>query len=800
MHSTKTLRIVLAAAASCIGLLASAPASHAAVASSLHADPACDIRDAADGEAAIDTELGYGFCDDGVPSLALAPGPGGLIPNATGASAITVPARYETAGNTHAGLPGKALDAASMAGADPTGNIAIDADISIPTSAPPAGGYPIVFMMHGCCGGNKTSWEAATIDAGGERWHYSNAWFASRGYVVVTYTARGFVDVNNRGSTGETQLNSRSFEVNDYQALACNVLAAAEEEDFDDVSGRADDPGVVDVQINPNKVVATGGSYGGGFSWLALTDPKWKCNADTGADTIDMSLAAVAAKYGWTDLAYTLVPNGMHSQDPGDLPAFDGCDTGPRDLDGDTCPGTPAPVGTPKTSIIGGLYLTGQFGADHTTFSPEIAEAFACLQGSYPLEDNPACANTLATILPRFLRERSAYYQNDFFAKFDGGMDDDPSYVTPIFNAATFTDPLFPPYENRRMTNRLLDAMASYPIQTYHGDYQHFVQNKAKEWGDLCGGDRHVCTFADYGSTLTGLNGPPAGLVATGVTTRLNRFLDAFAAPSANQAEPDPASDVTASLQVCPQNAGELGVAPNEPGPRFNAPDFEDLAPNTLTVDIAGAQTTTSKAAGNSHALNADPIGNSAANGSRCPVESSVAGAGVASYTSDALASGVTATMIGSTKVTADFSLTGSTAGLQLNARLYDVFPSGTAVMVDRGTRRITPAEVTAQEVAFELHGNGWRFQPGHRIRVELSQDDEPFVKSTSVPSSLALTNAMLQIPTVEPFGAPVGGGPDPKPTTPSGGSGTSTGGDTAAPPCKKKKKGNKKKKKKKKC
>ena len=53
-----------------------------------------------------------------------------------------------------------------------------------------------MFMMHGCCGGNKTGWEvgraAGGADAGGEQWHYSNAWFASRGYVVVNYTARGF--------------------------------------------------------------------------------------------------------------------------------------------------------------------------------------------------------------------------------------------------------------------------------------------------------------------------------------------------------------------------------------------------------------------------------------------------------------------------------------------------------------------------------------------------------------------------------------------------------------------------------
>ena len=39
----------------------------------------------------------------------------------------------------------------------------------------------------------------------------------------------------------------------------------------------------------------------------------WTCNADTGAGATEMSLAAAAPKYGWTDLAYTLVPTGTHA-------------------------------------------------------------------------------------------------------------------------------------------------------------------------------------------------------------------------------------------------------------------------------------------------------------------------------------------------------------------------------------------------------------------------------------------------------------------------------------------------------
>src|SRR6185295_7758117 len=106
------------------------------------------------------------------------------------------------------------------------------------------------------------------------------------------------------GSTGETQLDSRRFEINDFQYLAGLI---------------ADDPF---FHVNARKVVATGGSYGGGFSWLALTDPIWQSPGGAA-----MKLAAAAPRYGWTDIIYSLIPTGRHFQSPDRLPAFDGSDS-----------------------------------------------------------------------------------------------------------------------------------------------------------------------------------------------------------------------------------------------------------------------------------------------------------------------------------------------------------------------------------------------------------------------------------------------------------------------------------------
>ena len=109
---------------------------------------------------------------------------------------------------------------------------------------------------------------------------------------------------------------------------------------------------------------------------------------------------AVSAPRLWTDIVYSLIPNGHHSQYPGDLPAFDGSDSS-------------SPFGIPKQSIVSILYGTGQFGA---TFTP-VDLAFRCLFAPEPFETAPACQNPIDNILPEFLSDRSAYYQNQWFTR-----------------------------------------------------------------------------------------------------------------------------------------------------------------------------------------------------------------------------------------------------------------------------------------------------------------------------------------------------------------------------------------------
>lgn len=738
-------RVAIAVAA--IGLVLPG-AAWATIPASFAAPGSCPRLDAADNNALNGYQLPYWRCDDGVPAE------GGTTPNTTGDNAITVPAKY--GGDGYTGLPPQAADANTMSGAalsgPEQGTVALDADISFPdplTYPPPAAGYPLIVLMHGCCSGDKTSWEAPTIAGDNkEQWHYNNAWFASRGWAVLTYTARGFVNGQNQGSTGETQLDSRRYEINDYQNLVAQLV------DTTFTLGAS-----APFTIDPQRVVVTGGSYGGGFTWLALTDPDWASALGT-----PIRLAAAAPKYGWSDLVDSLWPNG--SFDVRDaLPTTD-----PAKAD--------KPLGFPKKSINQVLYASGKTGFPpgfkHTTFPASIDQASSCIQSSDPFDQNPLCTSTLSTLLPEFLSDRSAYYQNDFFARLAAGQ----TAPVPLFSAGTLTDPLFPPAQHRHMVDRLESAVPGYPVQEYYGDYQHFVQSKPKEWDDVCGSDHHVCTLADY---QNGLNAPPLGLVSTGVTTMLNNFIDHYARPQGDPSGPSPAFDVTAALQICPQNAGSR--AADEPGPRFTAPMFGALAPNDLVVKASGAQTTTSEAEPNEHAKNADPVGNSEANGGKCPVEQSPsgfasAGPGVATYDSAPLPQAYT--MIGQTRATVAYSANGGSGGFQLNARLYDLFPDGTEVMVDRGVHTLASPKGTA---VIDLHGNGWRFPKGHVVRIELAQDDDPYIKRSNQPSSLALASARLDIPIREGSATIPGTAPAPLPGVAGGGPGGPGGPAVAGGP-----------------
>ena len=651
----------------------------------------CRTADALDGRRSNAVQIPYRFCDDGLPPV------GGRTPNEGVRRAVAVPQRYAD----YPGLPGR-VSPDPDAGADSKGFIALDTNVALPDPRRhprPRGGYPLIVLLHGCCGGSKSDWHGK-IDARGEKWHYTDAWFAARGYVVLTYTSRGFVNAGGRGSTGEAQFGHRAYEVNDLQYLA-GLLA---EDPF--------------FGVNPERVVVSGSSYGGGVAWLAMTDATWR----SPRRRIDMRLAAAAPKYGWTDLTQALVPNGQYRRDQISSPD-------------PNLAVSRSPVGAPKRSVLEELSTAA-------TWAPEIEESFTCMTAATPVATNPLCGGLLP-LLSSFVEERSAYFQ----VRYLGRIAEDPDNWIPVFSAGSFSDQLYPLEEHRRMGDLLRSVSPDYPVKEYYGDLGHFTQSKGKEWADLCGDDSHPCLVDNY---KRGFNQSPRRFKRFGVTTRLNRFIDHYARPPGNKRQPRPNLDVTVALQTCSHNTSDDWPL-NQPGERFSALSLAAFAQNRWLVELGGgSQSTAADVEPNPHATESDPVVNT-----ECSSHVTPAGTGVATYDSEELAGDIT--MIGQTRVTA--TVTGAASGVQLNARLYDVFPDGRQVLVDRGAHTLASE---AETVELDLHGNGWRFPEGHRARIELAQDDDPYLRRRDDPADLTVTNVRLSMPIREIApGEPGESGPD---------------------------------------
>ena len=100
--------------------------------------------------------------------------------------------------------------------------------------------------------------------------------------------------------------------------------------------------------------------------------------------------------------------------------------------------------------------------------------------------------------------------------------------------------------------------------------------------------------------------------------------------------------------------------------------------------------------------------------------------------------------------MTVPYTFTGVTG--HLDARIWDVAPDGTTLLVTRGTYRIdTPAyDESAGTLHLPLFGNHWRLAPGHRIRLDLTQNDTPYLRTSNIPSGIEFEPPTLTLPTRE--------------------------------------------------
>jgi len=303
--------------------------------------------------------------------------------------------------------------------------VPIDVNVAFPP-APAAGadgGYPLVMMFHGY-GGGKFGLSAMRR-------------FVDRGYATFSMTDRGFRESCGSDASraadpagcakGYVRLMDNRYEVRDAQLFA----------------GELADAGLVD----PQRVGAIGGSYGGGLSMAlgALKDrmamPDGSLVPWTSPSGTPMQLAAAAPNIPWTDLAYSLLPNGgtldyiRHSPYRGRL-------------------------GVEKESLVSGLYVSGL--AAPGFYAPEGSDPSADLTGWRNLFNaGEPYGDAAEAIVDEFTTNHSSYYVK-------------PSVEpAPMLMSSGFTDDLFPADETIRYYNRLIAKHPDADLALLFGDFGH---------------------------------------------------------------------------------------------------------------------------------------------------------------------------------------------------------------------------------------------------------------------------------------------------------------------------------------
>ncbi len=546
--------------------------------------------------------------------------------------------------------------------------VPIDVNVAFPPE--PANGadgnYPLVMMFHGY-GGDKLGLSQM------QHW-------LDQGYATFSMTDRGFHESCGTASSmaadpsgcaaGYVRLIDNRYEVRDAQEFA----------------GRLADEGLVD----PQKIGAIGGSYGGGMSMAlgALKNrmvlPDYSVVPWTSPGGKSMQMAATAPNIPWTDLAYSLAPNG-------------------RTLDYVADASYQGRLGVEKQSFVTGLYVSGL-----------ASDGFYSVPGSDPTADLTTWYTRLAqgepygadvqAIVDELTSHHSSYYIDHSIPP------------APMLMSSGFTDDLFPADETIRYYNRTKGEYPDANLALFFGDFGH-QRGQNKE---------------DVTKALEARN-----------DAWFNYYIK-------GQGQP-PQQGVEAFTETCPEAAPSGGP--------YTASSWATIAPGEIRLQSAKEQTIAADSTTNGAF---DPV----SGGGACATTPSSDTPGAAVYELDA-APGGGYTMMGSATVIAKFTLSGETS--QVAARLLDVAPDGTEMLVDRGLWRPDLGGPTKQ--VFQLHPNGWTFAAGHVPKLELLASDSgsgplsTYGRPSEGQEPVDVSDLELRIPVLEKPGALGGlvGAPEPK-------------------------------------
>jgi predicted acyl esterase len=128
--------------------------------------------------------------------------------------------------------------------------------------------------------------------------------------------------------------------------------------------------------------------------------------------------------------------------------------------------------------------------------------------------------------------------------------------------------------------------------------------------------------------------------------------------------------------------------------------------------------------------------------GGSCATASSAKAPGTARYVLKP-ASAPPFTLIGGPHIQAGLTVTGaSPENTQLDARLWDVAPDGSEILVARGTYRPTNGHNR-----WWLHPGAWRFKRGHAAELELVGSDAPYARPSNDAFQIKVAGLQASLP-----------------------------------------------------
>ena len=313
----------------------------------------------------------------------------------------------------------------------------LDVSLVVPAGSGP---HPLIVSLHGW-GGSK------------ESLGYLADPLIADGYALLRYSARGFGE-----SWGQVNLSDVHLELADLRSMIGQVV------DRSDLALKADAVGIIGV------------SYGGGQTWLSLVEPTF-----ASPDGTSVAIRTVVPIVPWTDLLYSLVPNGR--------PLF-----------------SLRPAGSPKLSYVNALYVTGQrltATRPYPNYPDYLIAWHAWINTMEPNTIDPVYRQ----IINALAGYRSIWWQLDFWMQAAANR-------VPVFQVQGLTDDLFPLPEARRMLLGLSALAPGYPIASYFGDIGHpRASNKEGERDYMIGLIREW--FAHY---LRRVGPEPAHVIRAAIT------------------------------------------------------------------------------------------------------------------------------------------------------------------------------------------------------------------------------------------------------------------------------------------